>query len=374
MCSLPRGTRIAVGWMGLVFALGLLVDSATAQVLRNLQPLPERLPGAPRRIVVRLTAEAFAPIVDRDVDETRPVRDVILGTAVAGQTRTTGKPTVALTDDNQCASFVLTLKGVTVSRTVGHNGPAVIRSRSETYFTATKRVVFEAGKGFVAEPAKIDARTRIITEGIGSTRPGLRGRIVQRRAAPRVAASRPAAEEIVRQKAMRRVSATFDNLLEGKLARLNRAMDVREALAFVLRGETEPRYSFCTVDGCVQIVASSGPEDDPPAAVHLPKLDRQGAPLQIWVHESLVGDNLARFLKQIDQLRQDPGTPLRTLAAIQAGFRSQGASANASPESDGGFDYTTAEDWLVMHVQLPTEPQQAGNVASKPSARPTRRQ
>ena len=370
MCSLSRGKGISIRVVGFVFALVLIVDGAEAQVLRNLRPLRDRQPDAPRRIVVRLTAEAFAPIVDRDVDETRPVRDVILGTSVSGQTRTTGKPTVALLDDNQCASFVLTLKGVTVSRTVGYNGPAVIRSRSETYFTATKRVVFEAGKGFVAEPAKINARTRIITEGIGSTRPGLRGRIVQRRAAPQVAASRPTAEEIVRQKAMRRVSATFDHLLEGKLARLNRAMDVREALAFVLRGETEPRYSFCTVDGCVQIVASSGPEDDPEAAVHLPKLDHQGAPLQIWVHESLVGDNLALFLKQIDQLRQEPGTVLRTLAAIPAGFRSQ----NASPESEGSFDYTTAEDWLVMHVQLPTEPQLASGVASEPSARPARKQ
>jgi hypothetical protein len=321
-----------------------------------------RQPDAPRRIVVRFTSKVFEQVVDRDVDETTPVNDVILGTPVQGKSRTTGKPTVTLVEDDQCASFLLTLKGATVSRTVGRNGPAIIHSRTETFFTATKRVVFEAGEGFVAEPAVIEAKTRIINEGIGSTYGGLRGRIVQRRAAPQVAASRPAAEEVVRQKAMRRISAAFDRYLEGRLARLNRATAVRQAIAFVLRGETEPRYSFCTVDGCMQIVASTGPDDQPASAVQLPKLECGAAPMQVWVHESLAGDNLAFLLKRADAARQNPGPVMSTLAALPAAF--QGANGTPPGQAPTPVDYAVAEDWLVIQIGEPTKP---GDAADGPA-------
>jgi hypothetical protein len=319
-------------------------------------------------VVLRLTPEAFAPIVDRDVDETRSVQDVILNTPVSGSARTTGKPQVDLVDDDKSASFVLTLKGTTVSRTVGQNGPAIIRSRSETDFTATKRVVYEPGKGFVAEPAKIDARTRIITEGLGSTRPGIRGRIVQRRAAPQVAANRPAAEEIVRQKAMRRVSATFDRQLGERLDRLNRMIDMRVAIGFVLGGDTEPRYSFCTRNGCVQIVASTGAEEDSAATVELPQLDKP-APVQIWVHESMVGDNLALLLKQFDLVRSEPGDAISTLAKLPAAF--QPPQAQADPQAESTVDYATAEDWIVVLIQTSQEREPTKTLAAEPSGRPT---
>jgi hypothetical protein len=351
----------------IVAAFGVLCHWATAQ---DTAPLTgERKTTAPRRIVVRLTPEVFAPLVERDVDETRPLRDVILNTPVQGKTRTTGAPKLALINDDQCASFIVTLTGATVSRTVGHNGPAVIHSRSVTSFTATKRVVFEPGKGFVAGPAQISARTRIIPEGIGSTRPGLRGRIVERRAAPQVAASRPAAEEIVRQKAMRRVSEAFDHLLEERLERLNRALDLREAIAFVLRGETEPRYSFCTVDGCVQIVAATGPEDALDTVVQLPKLDQELAPVQIWVHKSLVGDVATFFLKQQDQLRKEPGPVMKALAALATGINRASNPDPADATSETNLDYTTAEDWIVVQFQIPQEGTKLGPVAAEPSPR-----
>jgi hypothetical protein len=366
---LPLQKIIAAGGFAvLAIVAQLQMRIAEAQPPRDRPLAIQRQPGEPRRIALRLTAEAFAPIVDRDVDETRPVDDVILGTRVHGASHTTGKPTVELVDDEKCASFVLTLKGTTVSRTVGQNGPAIIRSRSETFFTATKRVVFEAGKGFVAQPAKINARTRVITEGLGSTRPGLRGRIVQRQAAPRVAESRPAAEEIVRQKAMRRVSAAFDRHLEGRLARLNRAIDMRQAIVFLMRGEAEPRYSFCTSNGCVQIVASTGADDEPAAAVQLPQLDKPAAPVELWVHESLVGDGLAYLLKQIDLTRREGGSAIHTLAAITAAFQPQPSPANLSGNSQTAVDYATADDWIVVQIQIAPARDEAGSLATQPSA------
>jgi hypothetical protein len=377
MCSLFSSRSFARVVIAAAIISMTCLSSVSAQILdRDRTRLIDRQPGAERKVVLRLTAEAFAPIVDRDVDETLPVRDVIVGTPVRGNSRTTGKPSVTLIDDDKSASFLLTLKGTAVSRTVGNSPPALIYSRSETYFTATKRVVFEPGKGFVAQPARINATTRIITEGIGSTRPGLRGRIVQRRAGPLVAAARPAAEEETRQKAMRRITATFDRQLEGRLERLNRAADMREAIAFVLRGDTEPRYEFCTKDGCIQIVASTGAGDTPAAAVELPKLEKPGSPIQLWVHGSVAGDNLSFLLTRIDALRREPGPVVRTLGALAEGLQQPASSAAADKGSGSPIDYATAGDWIVLQFQAPengrSQPARIGQQVS-PAATQRRR-
>ena len=52
----------------------------------------------------------------------------------------------------------------------------------------------------------------------------------------RLAVGRLAAEEIVRQKALRRVSAAFDTFLEGRLARLNRRWPVAAIIWHILVG------------------------------------------------------------------------------------------------------------------------------------------
>jgi hypothetical protein len=135
----------------------------------------------PRQIVVRVSRDAVTPLADMQIDTTTPVEDVILGTYVRGKARTTGQPAVEFVANPNQATFAVLLKGATVSRTVGRNGPATIYTRADTHFTATTQVRFEPGRGFVAERAKIAATTRATNEGIG-TRRGLVGWIVHRRA------------------------------------------------------------------------------------------------------------------------------------------------------------------------------------------------
>lgn len=359
----PDRYRLRFVWLALGFvALG----SPAARGQDGADAVTDRDTTPPRRIVLRLTGEAFAPLIDREVDETTPVNDVILGTPVRGRSRTVGVPKLALVDDDKAAAFVLTLSGTTVSKTVGHNGPAVIHSRSETYYTASKRVVFKAGEGFVAEPAKINARTRIITEGIGSTRRGFIGRSVVRRAAPQIDASRPAAEEVVRQKAMRRISATFDRFLEGRLVRLNRAADMREMVALVLRGETEPRYAFCTKDGCMQITASFG---NNATVIQLPEMDEKAAPVQIWIHESLVGERIASIARQFDETRRGANLLGRAIEVVPAVINPEAQKAEVSEQPGPPPAFVVVDDWFV--VQFGTQPPASdpSRVAKQPRER-----
>ena len=149
------------------------------------------------------------------------VRDTVLGTSVFGTARIVGEPRVVLAPSAEQATFYIVFHGTVCSRTVGYNGPAIIYSRSETRFSATRKIAFDPKKGFYALAPELKSHTRIFVDGIGSTCGGLVGRIVRRRAARLEIARRPEATEIVRQKTGRRIIAAFDRTTEERLARLN---------------------------------------------------------------------------------------------------------------------------------------------------------
>lgn len=180
-----------------------------------------------------VTLNAF--LSDEDFDRETDVRDVILGTSIRGRARILGKPGVQLVESSDQATFYITCNGTVNSRTTGYNGPAIIYSRSVTNFTATKRVIFEAGKGFIGLPSQVTAHTQTFVEGIGSTRRGLIGRIVCRRAAKIEAERHAEATEIARQKVERRIAAAFEKQSEERLARLSWVTRLRLLAAATLR-------------------------------------------------------------------------------------------------------------------------------------------
>ena len=330
------------GWPVLaVFAIHLSLLAGWAAV-NAADPQPEPT----RQIVVRLSRDVFAPLVENEVDRTTDVTDVILGTSVRGRARTRGMPQLDLVPDQNRASFVVTLRGTNVSRTTGRNGPAIVYTRADTQFVATKRITFEAGKGFVAQPALIRAETRTTTEGVGATRRGFIGRIVRRRAWRRVNATRPQVDAIARQKAESRIRAAFDQSVAAKLARVNQSTDLRTAAAILLGGEMEPRFASTTTRQYLQIVAWSG--EGPAPAFAAPKLSGPAAPVQLWVHQSIFGETTANALKLLEQapaLNSIAGKALAIVPAILKQFGSQ-----QQPGLSPTLDYQAAGDWVVMQV------------------------
>ena len=102
--------------------------------------------------------------------------------------------------------------------------------------------------------------------------------------------SRPQVEAIARQKAERRITAAFDEYLQVKLARLNQMTDMRQAVALLLGGDGEPKFKSRTTRDYMEIILSSA---DGAMPVSLPVTDQPAAPVQIWVKNSIVGNNLA---------------------------------------------------------------------------------
>ena len=362
--GLTRGRGIAT--TALLFAWSISTQIAAEEEaptnVRN--DLPAHL------VVFRVSERTLNSLIaDQPVDRVADVRDSILGTAIYGKARIRGKLGLQLADHPEQATFQLTLTGQAHSRTTGYNGPVIIYSRSVTTFTATKQIVFEPGKGFHELPSQVTARTQTFVEGIGSTRCGLIGRIVRRRAA-RIAAQRHAeATEIARQKAERRIAVTFDRISQERLARLNRVASFRAltATALLPARDGEPTYACCTTPYYLQIASSFNGRESPIELPVTDTADLRGAPIQIWFHESLVGDRVAAALDLLQaqisasEFLKIVSTTMRVIGSSDE-FSSQSGSSTADPT----VRIRKAGDWRIIEVEMPTDDSRAGTSEFSP--------
>jgi hypothetical protein len=302
------------------------------------------LPAQPpsRQIVICLSDELFAPFIERPIDELHPVDEDILGVRAVGQARVVGQPKLVLDDDPGRATFRVTIEGTVQTQTVGRKGPVEIHSSSKTSFSATKRVTFQPGCGFVGEPAQIEAKTTSQTERIEPDRRGILGRAIERRAWRRVAESRAEAERIVQAKAEVRIREAFDRLLEARMARVNRRVDQRYVIGALLGGHQAPCYQCWTRGGSLVITASADRHSSESPAVDQLAFATQDPPVQVWVHEGVVGDRLAAVLRGVDLAR-------RMLGHLAAAIPAADASAVRSRPS-GAYDFSAVGDWIVVHA------------------------
>jgi hypothetical protein len=277
-------------------------------------------------------------LYDRETD----VRDTILGTAVTGRARIVGQPRAQLIPSADRATFNLIFEGTVCSRTIGYNGPAILRSRGETRFTATRQIVFEPGKGYSALPPQISTSTKLFSEGIGSTRRGIVGLIVRRRAARLEMEQRPQATAIVRQKTERRILATFDRATDEHLARLNDSQS-RSVGALVVRllGKEKPVYACCTSPHYLQIAAHLDGQDQ--VAFSLPSQTAQehSSLLQIWLPDTLLRPGVAATLNAL----QSPGKVGEFLAEVLP------VGPNAKDESPEPGPLATFLNQQAIHVR-----------------------
>ncbi len=255
------------------------------------------------RIVLRVSSAMLNSMMDgkEDIDREVDVREVILGTSVYGKSQVTGTPVVKLVESVDRAKFQILLQGTSVARTTGYNGPAIVTSRSVTRFTATKLVVFEPGKGFFGQPAQVTARTQTTIQNIDSNRGGIIGRIIRRRAASIEAGQHSQVEQIASQRAERRIQLAFDKASAARLAKLNEMADVRSLAGATAHNAAQTKYACCTTPHYFQIATSFGDSGEP---MELPKYDPANpanAPIEVWVHDSFMGERIANGIDLLAQ-------------------------------------------------------------------------
>jgi hypothetical protein len=310
------------------------------------------------RVVFRISDQVLNSLMDqRQIDREVDVDDVILGTTVRGKAHIVGNTFVQPNASPEQALFTIHFRGVVVSRTVGHNGPAILHNVATTHFTATKQVVFTPGQGFRGLEPSVVAKTECRLEGVDSTRQGLIGRMVRRRAELAAEERRPQATEIARQRAEQRILAAFETSSEERLAKLNQRADFKSlAVAVTGAGQGEAQYVCCTTPRYIQIAtrASNSGEANAPEAIKLPVHDSphtpSGAPIEIWVHESLMKNRVMAGLELLGEKVRTSDFALATTAALKL-LGASNDTVTAQP-----IRVRNWKDWRVVEIEtLPVD-------------------
>ena len=139
----------------------------------------------------------------QEIDQSDTIDMMILGTHTVGNSRTHGATSVVSVPDHDDASFDLVLRGSTISRTTGTNGPALIYGHADTNFVCTRPITFESSRGFVAGSSRVVANTKLTYDGFGSSRRLLGRRLVSRVAEKRAGEVKTKPNELQRKSTRR---------------------------------------------------------------------------------------------------------------------------------------------------------------------------
>jgi hypothetical protein len=350
---------------GQVFAVRAAIFAALILVSAGIQA--NRLPAADaksvpaHRIVVRFSNRMLSSLFDKRIDRQAPVRDVILGTPVSGVSRIVADPQWSLVPSADSGRFTVSFTGTIYSRTVGRQGPAIIYGHAITWFTASSQVVFEPGRGFHGSTPQISARTQCHTDGIGSTRGGLIGCIIRRRAGDEVSARHAEITAVSRQHATGRISAAFEKYMAERLTRLNRMMEIRDSLA-ELRPEPRPQTLVLSTTPDYLEIAEAGDHGDEP--IVLPTWSAASdaeAPVEVWLHQSIAPQAIVDVLQRIFA-KPKQNALVDLLAGLPADLGKEAARAIIAFATEDSFDLQSVGDWLVVEIRPPP-----ANIARQPS-------
>jgi hypothetical protein len=189
------------------------IPAANTSGDKNAEPVPAGV------VWVHLSKGYLADYVERNVDHNKPARENVLGIIFTGTSRTNGKTRLVLRPNDREAAADVEFTGTVHANTIGHSGPATLRYLSESSFHARKKLIL-GENGVNTSAATVEAPTRLIPTSIGTSLPGLRGRIGDRIARRREAGSRSQAEAIVGRDTANDIRHDFDKKLNEAVAEI----------------------------------------------------------------------------------------------------------------------------------------------------------
>jgi hypothetical protein len=233
-----------------------------------------RAVGRPN-LLLEVDESLLARSVNRAVDETAPVNDVVLGTRVRGTGHTTGFVTLDFQPSLDRAVVDFRLDATNHSRTRGGQGPVTVHTLGTTTINASKRVLIDE-QGVTALPVEAQADVDTKTAGIGVSAP-IGKRIIRKVASRKVAEMRPRAEAISAERARERVRSQFEAQTAEPIAQASRDYQTKFRQRLMDRGwypemlhlNTDDRRMYVTARKSLadQIAAFSQPPATDPDAV-----------------------------------------------------------------------------------------------------------
>jgi hypothetical protein len=210
---------------------------------------------------------ASAGPINRD----EPVTDCILGTNVHSDAHTTGETDAVTIPSEKKAIVEFHSKGHVWSNNTGFNGPAVIRSTSDTDFTAKKRVEL-SDASFTTASAQADADTCIHLHSVSKQGGGLGSRLVSSIGWSKAQGSRGQAESISGEHAETRIANKFNDELDDEVQKARTRYEDEYRRPLERRGEVPEYIRFSSNKDSINFEATQashsqlGASGNPPAA------------------------------------------------------------------------------------------------------------
>jgi len=221
------------------------------QALPLVQGIRRRL--SQPNLYVNLTEELIASGAGRSIDETEPVRDVILGTQISGSGRTIGNVLIKLIPSPNSLLLETVLEGVNHAQTVGANGPARIGSTSRTTLIGRQRMSLDF-QGFKVWAPQAVASAHSHIHGVWSTKHRLVDRLVRRVAWKRIPRQKRQSETIASRHAESRLTRRLAAETNRELGVSNANYLEKFRNPLVRLNEFPTRFEFSTSTGEVRFL------------------------------------------------------------------------------------------------------------------------
>ncbi len=298
-------------------------------------------------LVVRIDNSALDPLREKDISRQGTVDRIVLGTRAIGTSWTTGAIDVEMIPDRDDASFTIRFLGKTQTKTTGSNGPALIYSRTFTDFECARRVVFDPRIGMVAGPCVSRARTSLVYDGFDSSGGPLGRRLVARVAQRRAGESFEQVRAIALRDNEAEVHQAFEKRLDEQLAGINRRLDVARYVNALFGPMSKPRLA--TRSSQNSILIGIGNEQSPERLVTYPPEREKPAPIEVWVHSSMIGQRLgglAAIAEKIDD-RVLPSAAQMQVLQLMFGAPPEDPTQKVENQFDVGFK----QGWFVIGLK-----------------------
>ncbi len=260
--------------------------------------------------------------VGRNVNQSSPVRDCILGTRIVGDALLSGNVTATLLPSIGSVRVQIALAGNISSNNTGYNGPVRLRTSGFGQVHAS-RVVSVDESGVRLEPVTTTASLTTRIDAIEH-----RLRLVRRIAKKKAAEQKPAADKIARGLLISRVSERFSEDTAGAASRP--VPDVMAQARPILRrlGFQEPTRTIGSTSNSVYLTATIRKDNQLASPVPPPPV-RVGYEATLQIHESVINNTLGTLLAG----RTMTQTELQRLAE-RSGRASSQAAATKQEDAD----------------------------------------
>jgi hypothetical protein len=266
-------------------------------------------------VVLRVSEDAITEGIGRTFSRRSCYERTVLGTRSRGVAVTEGTVEAKLQDaEKNRVRVEVQIRGTVTSHGRGVNGPAILHTRVDSRFTASKTLHFD-GAGLSSRPAEIDGTSRMQLLAVCSKPPGLRGRLVRAIARKRAARTRPQAERIIREKTLRSVRRQIDQAIDDRIQKFRQRLKSSTTLKR-LAEQLDPQTLVVPTTTTSWLYVGFVPADGRLNVSREPFEKYDARPIQIWLSSDPErGDSLDWF--PTPDLLAGTETPLERFIASQ---------------------------------------------------------